>query len=110
LLSLDVDEFIAAMERWRNFFLDGADLPVIGVDDEMLKSLTLPTCIIPGYDFIHPREVGEGLARVLPNAELHHLPPQEQHEDPEARAKARQEHQRRLADTFLAFLEKTVPR
>jgi pimeloyl-ACP methyl ester carboxylesterase len=110
LLSLDVDQFIAAMERWRKFFLDGADLPVIGVNDETLKSVTLPTCIIPGYDFIHPQEIGESLARVLPNAELHYLPPQEQPQDPEARAKARQDHQHRLADTFLTFLEKNVPR
>jgi pimeloyl-ACP methyl ester carboxylesterase len=104
LLQTDAQEFIDTMRRWRQFFLDGADMPVIGVDEATLRGLTLPTCIIPGYDIIHPRAIGEALARILPNAELHDLPPVDRPADEEARARARLEHQRRLADVFLAFL------
>jgi pimeloyl-ACP methyl ester carboxylesterase len=110
LMAIDVDEFIATMTRWRDFFLDGADMPVIGVKEETLRGITLPACIIPGYDTIHPREVGEALARILPNSDLHHLPPQERPEGDEARLQARLAHQQRLADVFLAFLAKHFPR
>jgi pimeloyl-ACP methyl ester carboxylesterase len=108
LLAFEVDQFISVMERWRKFFMDGADMAVIGVDDASLRTLNLPTFIVPGYDFIHPQEIGERLASVLPNAELRYLPPQEAPEDPQARAKARQEHQRRLGDAFLDFLKTAV--
>jgi pimeloyl-ACP methyl ester carboxylesterase len=104
LLAMNVDEFIATMRRWRQFFLDGADMPVIGVSSETVRSITLPACIVPGHDLIHPREVGEGLAKLLPNAELHALPPLERPETDEARRQARLDHQRRLADVFLDFL------
>ena len=104
LLQIDPQEFIDTLRRWRQFFLDGADMPVIGVDESTLRTLTLPTCIIPGYDIIHPRAIGEALARILPNAEVHDLPPVDRPADEEARARARLEHQRRLADVFLAFL------
>jgi pimeloyl-ACP methyl ester carboxylesterase len=106
LLAMDPDDFIETMERWRKFFLDGADLPVIGVDEAAVRTIMLPACIIPGYDTIHPRAVAENLARILPNAELHEVPPQERPEGEEARAQARLDHQRRLADVFLAYLSK----
>jgi pimeloyl-ACP methyl ester carboxylesterase len=104
LLRMDVGEFIATMRRWRRFFLDGADQPVIGVDAASVRSITLPACVVPGHDLIHPRAVGEALAGLLPNAELHHLPPLERPDDEAARRRARLEHQRRLADVFLDFL------
>jgi pimeloyl-ACP methyl ester carboxylesterase len=106
LLSIDVDVFITTMTRWRDFFLEGADMPVIGVEEATLRGLDLPICIIPGYDMIHPREVGDALARILSNAELHHLPPPERPEGEEARMQARLAHQKRLADVFLSFLER----
>jgi hypothetical protein len=81
-------------------------MPVIGVPEETVRTITLPVCIMPGGDMIHPRQVAEDLARILPNAEFHDLPPQERPEDEEARLRARLEHQRRLSDTFIAFLKK----
>jgi pimeloyl-ACP methyl ester carboxylesterase len=104
LLSIEVSRFVDTMRRWRQFFLDGADQPVIGVDADTLRRIELPTCIIPGNDMIHPRQIGEALAGILPNAELHHLPPLERPDDEAARRQARLDHQRRLADVFLDFL------
>jgi pimeloyl-ACP methyl ester carboxylesterase len=102
LLNLDPEEFIRTMQRWKDFFLHGADMPVIGVPDTVVSTITLPTCIIPGHDMIHPQAIGEQLSRTLPNAELHYLPPLERPAPPQARL----EHQRRLADTFLDFLQR----
>jgi pimeloyl-ACP methyl ester carboxylesterase len=104
LLAMDPQDFVATMLRWRQFFLDGADSPVIGVDEATLRGITLPTCIVPGYDMIHPRAIGESLSRILPNATLVDLPPVERPDDERARAQARLDHQRRLADVFLTFL------
>ncbi len=104
VLQMGVAEFVATMRRWQKWFLDGADLPVIGVDSETLRTIDVPACIVPGHDLIHPRHIGEALAGILPNAELHELPPLERHADEAARLQARLEHQRRLADIFLDFL------
>ncbi len=102
LLALDVGQFVAVMQRWRQFFLDGADDPVIGVPSDVVQRLTLPTCIIPGGDTIHPPEIAHALAATLPNAELHEVPRMQVPAPPEARLA----HQQRLADTFLAFLSR----
>jgi pimeloyl-ACP methyl ester carboxylesterase len=104
LLAIDAEEFITVMTRWRDFFIEGGDMPVIGVEEQTLRGLKLPACIIPGYDMIHPRRIGESLARILPNAEMHYVPPQERPEGDEARAQARLAHQKRLADIFIPFL------
>ena len=115
LLQMDVAEFVATMRRWRQFFLDGADLPVIGVDSDTLRTIDVPTCIVPGHDLIHPRHIGQALAGILPNAELQEVPPLEPPAPSSASAttsianeatrhRARLEHQRNLAGVFLAFL------
>jgi pimeloyl-ACP methyl ester carboxylesterase len=106
LLATDVNAFISTMRRWQQFFLDGADMPVIGVSAEAVRSITLPTCVVPGNDLIHPRHVAEALAGMLPNAELHHLPALERPDNDAQRQRARLEHQRRLADVFLDFLSR----
>jgi pimeloyl-ACP methyl ester carboxylesterase len=104
LLQIDVGEFVAIQSRWRDFFLNGADMPVIGVDEDTVRGITLPACVIPGHDLIHPQHIGEALAEIFPNAELHPLPPLERPSDEAARRQARLDHQRRLADIFLDFL------
>jgi pimeloyl-ACP methyl ester carboxylesterase len=104
LLRMDVGEFVAVMQRWRQFFLDGADMPVIGVDSATVRTIAVPACVVPGHDLIHPRHIGEALAAILPDAELHHLPPLDRRDDETARHQARLDHQRRLADIFLDFL------
>jgi pimeloyl-ACP methyl ester carboxylesterase len=77
LLAMDPARFIAVMSRWREYFLESVDLPVIGATEEALRTLTVPACIIPGNDQTHPRRVGENLHRLLPNSELHILFPEE---------------------------------
>jgi pimeloyl-ACP methyl ester carboxylesterase len=73
ILSTDPERFIAAFEAWRQGFVADADLPVIGATEEALRSMTVPTSIVPGNDLTHPRAVGENAARLIPNAECHVL-------------------------------------
>jgi pimeloyl-ACP methyl ester carboxylesterase len=73
LMGLDVKDFIALMERWRQSFNEGADHPVIGLSPAELRSMAMPACIIPGNDRVHPRGPGQAAHRLLPNAEYHEV-------------------------------------
>ena len=42
LMAMDVQTFIAAMERWNRYFIDGIDLPIIGATEQQLRSIAAP--------------------------------------------------------------------
>jgi pimeloyl-ACP methyl ester carboxylesterase len=108
LMAMDPTRFCRVMERWRLFFEEGADLPVIGATAAQLRSITVPTCIVPGNDDVHPRQVGEGLHGLLPNSELHYLRTDAENamlaerEPADVLAETRE----RLAKIFVPFLQK----
>ena len=73
LMLMKPQDFIARMTRWRNSFLAGTEHPVIGLSPAQLASMTVPTCIAPGNDRVHPREPGQVAHRLMPNAEYHEV-------------------------------------
>ena len=73
LMAVETKDFIALMERWRRSFDEGADYPVIGLSPAELRSMTMPACIVPGNDRVHPRGPGQSAHRLLPNAEYHEV-------------------------------------
>src|ERR1700724_977469 len=73
LMAMDPQDFIARMERWRQSFQAGADHPVIGLSPAQLRSMTMPACIAPGNDLVHPRLPGQVAHRLMPNAEYHEV-------------------------------------
>ena len=73
LMAMDPTRFIEVMTRWREAFIRGADLPVIGATADELRSITVPALVVPGNDRTHPRPVGETAAQLLPNRELYRL-------------------------------------
>jgi pimeloyl-ACP methyl ester carboxylesterase len=70
LMAMDPKIFIAAMERWREQFRKGAELPVIGASEKDLGSIKVPTVIVPGNDKTHGHAVGEAAHRMIPGSEL----------------------------------------
>ncbi len=108
LLALDPSEFIATLQAWREPFAASGNLPLIGTSESDLRSITIPTCIIPGDDLTHGSRHGANAARLMPNSELHSLttgdrevditPPEEWH----ARAPA-------IAKIFADFLARKLP-
>ena len=80
LIKMDAERFIAVMSRWREYFLQGADLPVIGATEAELKTIKAPACIIPGNDLTHGRQTGENLGKLLQNSEVHVLFPKHYNE------------------------------
>lgn len=75
LMAMEAPTFIAAMERWRDQFRRGAQLPVIGASEKDLNSIRVPTCIIPGNDKTHNHAIGETAHRMIAGSELHDLFP-----------------------------------
>ena len=73
LVSMDIKHFISVMSEWRRSFDHRADHPVIGISPAELRSLTVPACIVPGNDRVHPREPGQIAHRLMPNAEYHEV-------------------------------------
>jgi pimeloyl-ACP methyl ester carboxylesterase len=69
LMAMDPQDFIARMERWGRAFAAGAEHPVIGLSPAELRSLTMPACIVPGMDPVHPLPAGQAAHRLMPNAD-----------------------------------------
>jgi pimeloyl-ACP methyl ester carboxylesterase len=73
LMAMDPQDFVARMTRWRESFDAGSDNAVIGVTPTELRSMTVPACIIPGNDRVHPRTPGQVAHRLMPNSEYHEV-------------------------------------
>lgn len=69
LQDMGAEGFLAAMRRWLAGFHQGSGHPVAGLTPEEMRSITLPTLIIPGNDHIHPRAAGQAAHRLTPNSE-----------------------------------------
>jgi pimeloyl-ACP methyl ester carboxylesterase len=78
LMDMDPRRYIEVMSRWRNLFVAGAQLPVMGVTEADLASIRAPTIVIPGNDKTHSSESGRACARLIPGAVLHELPIRDQ--------------------------------
>jgi pimeloyl-ACP methyl ester carboxylesterase len=70
LMSMDAAHFIAVMQNWSRFLINGVDQPVLGADEDQLRSFHIPTFIVPGNDKTHPRHVGEKLHQLLPCSDV----------------------------------------
>ncbi len=75
LMRMAPQRFVEVMSHWREYFLKGVDLPVIGATEQELASIKVPACIIPGNDNTHGRKTGETLGRLLQKSEVHILFP-----------------------------------
>ena len=107
LLAMQAADFAAAMARWRRYFLDGAELPVIGAGEAELARIRVPAIVVPGCDRIHGIETGRRAHALLPDAELFEMFHVQQDVDmyPLEEWDAREDE---LAAAFLGFLERRL--
>ncbi len=75
LMAMDTRRFISVMSHWREYFIAGADQPVIGASEVELRSIRIPACIVPGNDRIHARRAGENVGQLIPGAEVRDIMP-----------------------------------
>ncbi|MEE8042703.1 MAG: alpha/beta hydrolase [Pseudomonadales bacterium] len=111
LLETDVDAFINLFSGWRGFFHAGAELPVIGGTEEKLRTIGAPACVVPVNDEVHPLLVGEHLAELLPDAEVHRLRSDEERNALAGKSmqEIRADSLRRLGDIYGDFLSRRFP-
>jgi pimeloyl-ACP methyl ester carboxylesterase len=74
LMAMEPQQFIAVLKRWRDKFVAGAHLPVMGVTEAELASIKAPTIVIPGNDMTHSSESGRIAHRLIRGSALHQLP------------------------------------
>ena len=74
LMQFDVNEFIKIQENLLVKFRAGADYPVMGVTQDELGSITIPSLVIPGNDNTHNSVSGIAAYEMLGNSDLFQLP------------------------------------
>jgi len=74
LMAMDPKRYIAVMSNWQDQFVAGVNLPVMGVTEAELRSIAVPTVVIPGNDQTHSSKSGQLAARLIPGSVLHQLP------------------------------------
>ena len=107
LMKMAPERFIAVMSHWREYFLKGADLPVIGASAEELNSIKVPACIVPGNDNTHGRQTGETLGRLLNKSEVHVLFPKH-YDEPLSPREEWDEKAGEMAALFGAFIKRVI--
>jgi pimeloyl-ACP methyl ester carboxylesterase len=105
LMAMQPQDFITRMTRWRRSFQASADHPVIGLSPSELRSMTMPACIAPGSDPVHPRNAGQAAHRLMPNAEYHQVVTDD-HPDIDAAFADWDKKEGLLAATFIDFLRR----
>jgi pimeloyl-ACP methyl ester carboxylesterase len=105
LMAVSPERFIANMARWREYFLQDADKPVIGATEAELRSIRVPTCIIPGNDRTHSHRIGEHAHRLISNSELHDLFPGDVDTDL-VEPEVWQTRDPQMAEVFVQFLQR----
>ena len=74
LMAMDPKRYIEVMTNWQDQFIAGVNLPVMGVTEAELRSIAVPTVVIPGNDQTHSSESGRTCQRLIPGSVLHQLP------------------------------------
>jgi pimeloyl-ACP methyl ester carboxylesterase len=78
LMAMDPQEYIRVMEHWLSIFLQGPRKPVLGMEDDVLRAIQVPTIVIPGNDKTHASANGIAAAALIPNSVLYQLPIEDQ--------------------------------
>ena len=73
LMAMDPADFIDIFSRSKELFEAGVHHPVMGVTNEELSSLTMPTIVIPGNDNTHASASGKAAHERIPDSELYDL-------------------------------------
>lgn len=78
LRRLPAEKFVDVLTKWKEIFVAGAHLPVLGVTAEELGSIKVPTIVIPGNDKVHSSSSGIAAHRLIPRCQMHRLPIEDQ--------------------------------
>jgi pimeloyl-ACP methyl ester carboxylesterase len=74
LIGMDPQRYIDVMAHWHDLFMAGVHHPVMGVTADQLRSIAVPTIVIPGNDKVHSSHSGLAAHGLIPGSRLHRLP------------------------------------
>lgn len=74
LMAVDVDDYLGVISNWMSMFKEVADFPVMGLSEEQLRAIDVPTMIIPGNDLTHSSSSAHAAHQFINGSELHELP------------------------------------
>lgn len=78
LMAMDPAEYIHVMTHWLSIFLKGPRKPVLGMEDDVMRAIRVPTIVVPGNDKTHASANGHAAHALIPNSLLFELPIQDQ--------------------------------
>lgn len=78
LMAMNPTEYIRVMEHWLSIFLQGPRKPVLGMENDVMRAIRVPTIVIPGNDKTHASDNGVAAAKLIPNCILYKLPIEDQ--------------------------------
>jgi pimeloyl-ACP methyl ester carboxylesterase len=107
LAKLPADKFISVFTRWKEIFEAGGKYPVMGVTEQELQSIAVPTIIIPGNDQTHSSVSGLTAQKLIPGSELHRLPITDQ-EVPLIPFPQWGAYEDEIARVFVSFMQRSV--
>src|SRR5262249_22130456 len=81
LMAIEPGAFIAIMRAWREPFVAGAELPLIGTSADDLRRIEAPACIIPRDDLTHPSPTGLAAPGLMRDCEVHRVTDADQNVD-----------------------------
>jgi pimeloyl-ACP methyl ester carboxylesterase len=105
LMAMDPQEYIAVMTRWLARFNEGPRKPVLGMTEDAMRSIRVPTLVVPGNDNTHASVNGLAAAELIPGSELFRLPIDDL-DVPLLPFTAWAEHEPLLAERFADFMRR----
>jgi pimeloyl-ACP methyl ester carboxylesterase len=78
LINMDPKRYIDVMSRWLEIFTRGPVAPMYGVTEAQLRSIRVPSVVIPGNDKTHSMSCGRAIQRLIPGSRLVELPLEDQ--------------------------------
>ncbi len=70
LMKMDPKKYIEVMTHWLQIFTRGPVEPMYGVKEAQLRSIKVPTILIPGNDLTHNGPCGRAIAQQIPGCQL----------------------------------------
>ena len=103
LMAMDPARYIEVMSRWLAIFLQGPRKPVLGMTEDAMRAIRVPTIVVPGNDKTHDAAGGRAAAALIPGSILYPLPIEDQ-DVPVLPFSAWAEHEATLAQVFADFM------
>ena len=78
LVRMDPQRYTEVMSHWLAIFTRGPVSPMYGVSEVQLRSVKVPTVVVPGNDKTHSMACGRAIQKLIPGSRLFELPLEDQ--------------------------------